>query len=409
MDGEFSKLHGGASDMTDSADFIDVKTLMATYSFEEHALLADQYFRMYDVDSPILRKPFVNISQAEDLLPKLSRVLKAAQLFPGARVCDFGAGTAWLTRILCEIGCEAAALDISMRALELGRSHMARVAPERAEAARFLHYDGHRIPVEDRSFDRIIAFDSFHHVPNQEAVLAEMARVLDDHGFAVFNEPGPLHSRAPASQMEMRHHKVIENDIVIEEIWETAQKVGFERLELDMFPPESLKLKLEDFQLFSSWETAEPLLKKHFVHYQNVWRNHRLFTLYKNAQLRFDSRHRASLRGKISAGFVQKDGLLVLDVEVTNTGASVWRNMPGAGQVNLGVAARYKDGRFNRNFVRFQVAQEPTAPKVTRFLHNLKIQGLEQISELEIDLVSEHVAWFEELAPTCVKLKIPNV
>ena len=395
--------------MSESTDFIDVKHLISSFSFEEHASLADSYFNMYGIDSPILKKPFMNISQAEDLVAKLGRVLAAAQLFAGAKVCDFGAGTGWLARILCEIGCEAAALDISARALELGREFMANAAPEALKSMSFLHYDGRRIPSGNGSFDRIIAFDSFHHVPNQEEVLSEMFRVLDDHGFVVFNEPGPFHSRTPASQMEMRNHKVIENDIIIEDIWAAAQRVGFERIELDMYTPNSLKLGLDDFQRFSSWETAEPVLKMHFAHYQNIWRNSRLFTLYKNAQLRFDSRHRASLRGHISADFVQKDGVFLLNVEVTNTGAGVWRNTPGAGQVNLGVAVRYKDGRFNRNYLRFQIAQEPTPPKVTRILHNLKIQGLEEITEIEIDLVSEHVAWFHELAPTCIKLTTPIV
>ncbi len=394
--------------MSDQAKKIDVKDLISRYSFEEHATLADKYFEMYDVDNAMLRKPFTSIPTAENILPKLWRVLESAKLFTGARICDFGAGTGWLASHLCLLGCEAVALDISQRALDLGRAHLERTAPQVLDQAKFLRYDGRQIPVEDGFFDRIIAFDSFHHVPNQAEVLAEMYRALNESGFAVFNEPGPRHSQTPESQMEMRNHQVIENDIIIEEVWSEAQRIGFERIELDMFPPQSLKLNLEEFNHFSSWESAEPLLRQHFAHYQNVWRNLRSFTLYKRADLRFDSRHRASLRGQISARFVEREGHLFLEAEVTNTGQALWRTGPGPGLVNLGIGAHFCDGRYERNHCRVRVADEPMRPGTTNTLINIRIPNLSNICEIELDLVSEHVAWFNELAPTLLLLPVPR-
>lgn len=395
--------------MADQSDFINVKDLIAQFSFEEHARLADEYFAAVTLEDGRLRKPFWSVPTTEDLLPKLGRTIAAAQLFPGARVCDFGAGTGWLTRALCEMGCEATALDISARALELGRGHMQRVSPEAFGRAAFVAYDGRRIPAQDGHFDRLIAFDSFHHVPNQAEVLAEMHRVLGEHGVAVFNEPGPRHSLTPASQGEMRKYNVIENDIVIEEIWAEAERIGFRRIELDMYAPVPLKLGLADFAKFASWEAAEPLLRAHFEQYRGVCQDARLFTLYKSATAAFDSRHRASLAGRIEARFAEEGGQPRLHVEVTNTGHAVWRPAGGGlGRVNLGIAACLKDGGFVRELLRVTISEQPTQPGQTRVLPAIALPRLPEIAAIELDLVAEMVAWFDDVAPTRVRLDVPG-
>ena len=42
----------------------------------------------------------------------------------------------------------------------------------------------------------------------------------------------------------MRHHDVIENDILVEEIWATAQSVGFTDIELAVAAPHSARMGL---------------------------------------------------------------------------------------------------------------------------------------------------------------------
>jgi len=41
----------------------------------------------------------------------------------------------------------------------------------------FLAYDGQTLPVADATVDRIVLYDAFHHIPNQEHLLREMRRV----------------------------------------------------------------------------------------------------------------------------------------------------------------------------------------------------------------------------------------
>ena len=76
------------------------------------------------------------------------------------------------------------------------------------------------------------ASDAFHHVPNQTEVIREFGRVLRTGRYCGFSEPGRRHSSSPQSQYEMQNHKVLENDIDVNEIFACAQTVGFSRLSL---------------------------------------------------------------------------------------------------------------------------------------------------------------------------------
>ena len=92
---------------------------------------------------------------------------------------------------------------------------------------KFLVFDGHTIDLPDGSVDWILCFDAFHHVPNPAEVIAEFARVLRPGGMAGFSEPGPHHSQTEQSQAEMRNFKVLENDLVVEDLERYALAAGF--------------------------------------------------------------------------------------------------------------------------------------------------------------------------------------
>ena len=69
-------------------------------------------------------------------------------------------------------GCRTIALDVSETALKLGRELFERESGTNwALQPEFVVYDGHRIPRDDRSVDKVIVYHAFHHVPNQEEVL----------------------------------------------------------------------------------------------------------------------------------------------------------------------------------------------------------------------------------------------
>lgn len=136
-------------------------------------------------------------------------------------VLDFGASTCWTTRCLTQLGCAVTAVDVSATALAIGRE-LFRVLPlvgARPEPT-FLVFDGRHIDLPDESVERIACVDAFHHVPNPAEVLAELGRVLRPGGIAGFSEPGPNHSKAAHSQFEMKNFTVVENDVVMADIWQ---------------------------------------------------------------------------------------------------------------------------------------------------------------------------------------------
>jgi len=103
----------------------------------------------------------------------------------GARVLDIGAATCWSTRMLCERGARAVALDISTGILRDGEAQFAtgvffdRVAATMEE-----------LPFVDAAFDVVFASATVHHSPRLQHTLAEIGRVLAPAGRAVLvNEP----------------------------------------------------------------------------------------------------------------------------------------------------------------------------------------------------------------------------
>ncbi len=117
---------------------------------------------------------------------------------PGARVCDLGAGTGKLTRLLVPSGAELVAIEplAEMRA-ELARAlPQVDVRPGRGEA----------LPFEDASLDAITVAQAFHWF-DAPAALDEAARVLRDGGglgliWYVWELDDPLMARLDALVQE---------------------------------------------------------------------------------------------------------------------------------------------------------------------------------------------------------------
>jgi ubiquinone/menaquinone biosynthesis C-methylase UbiE len=101
---------------------------------------------------------------------------------PGMRVLDLGTG----------IGAMAEELmrrfpAISLTALDRSAAQLA-VARERHPVAAYVRGDAAQLPFADAVFDRVHATWLLEHVPNPEAVVREVLRVLKPHGVVLFLE-----------------------------------------------------------------------------------------------------------------------------------------------------------------------------------------------------------------------------
>src|SRR5262245_61777165 len=190
---------------------IDPKEVMSRSSVEELSATAEEYFRRISDPTPLMAKPFAFLHETPEMLQNLGLLLSGLHLGKTMRVLDFGAGTCWLSRFLCQLNCQVVCCDASPTALEIGK-RLFKDLPLVGTAVfqpTFLLFDGHQLQLPDESVDRIVTFDAFHHVPNPREVLAEFGRVLRPGGIAGFSEPGRKHSETPQSQQEMRDHKVL--------------------------------------------------------------------------------------------------------------------------------------------------------------------------------------------------------
>jgi SAM-dependent methyltransferase len=394
-----------AASAAEADALIDVKALIGRYSNAEHIARADAYFGSIPDDAKLLRKPFFGISDTQANMHGVAEVLQRLRLFPGARVLDFGAGTGWFSRMLAFLDCQAIAVDVSAKALGLGQRAFARDPVAAGLSVEWRTFDGLTLPAEDSSVDRIVCYDSFHHVANQDAVLREFHRVLADGGRVVFHEPGPDHSKIPISQYEMRHHDVIENDIVIEDIWALASAAGFNELELALTTPRTLSVPLDRYSRIIAGEVVAEDVDAILGRIVEGSANLRIFSLAKGQDI-IDSRHTAGLAGVFTVTLAGTTGPLLRGrARVTNTGSTPWRPSTSAtGGVWLGMQA--PDNTAQPDCGRIWLSDAPIAPGQTVEVDFSLDAPPNRPVRIVFDLVSEMVTWFEPIGSKPVEFRL---
>ena len=384
---------------------IDVRDLIARYSAAEHVARADAYFASMPDNPLLLRKPFFGLRDTPANLYGVAEVLNRLRPFPGAVVLDFGAGTGWLSKALAYIECQPIAMDVSAAALAIGRRAFEADPVAAGLSIDWRTYDGETIPLNDESVDRIICYDSFHHVADQAATLREFYRVLRAGGRVVFHEPGPDHSKAPVSQFEMRHHDVIENDIVLEDIWREAEAIGFTGLLIAPASPVGASLTLTSYNRLRAGQPTPEDTASLLAAVQSGADNLRIFSIDKGEPV-LDSRHGQGLAGEFKV-WLTEIGATKLQgrAQVTNTGHVRWRgSVVEAGGVFLGV--KLLDAGRGPDFGRVWLSENGIEPgESVEVEFTLPIPDALP-AKMVFDLVSEMVTWFETLGSTPVIIPI---
>lgn len=376
-------------------DRIDYKDIADKYTFEEHAQRADRYFATIGMDSVVARKPFASAGEAVELCSGVSALLANLNLFPGARVLDFGSGACWLSRIFAMLGCEVTATDVSANALALGAQLL-----EADPLAKHLQVDfavsrEPRLPFADGTFDRVVVFDAFHHCQDQLAMIGEFHRVLKADGMVAFHEPGPEHSSLAQSQYEMRAFDVIEGDIVIEDLFAEARRVGFDKMALALYLARPHVVDPVGFDQFLAAPDTLGATLAGLVKQESF--NRRVFFLHKGNPLALDSRSAAGLKAELTLSAAREGDGIAISGQVRNTGVATWLPSGGSlGSVNVGVHLVDADGRMlNNDYARLSVSETPVAPDGTCMIVG-RIPAPDQPGfSLVFDLVAEGVAWFE--------------
>ena len=263
------------------AEPIKVSDVLAKFKPDEHVERANAYFVREHEEDQLFRRPFHGVDEVQPRIAGLSYVLQQLNLFEGAKILDFGCGTGWLSRVLATMGLDLVGVDVSENALRLARQFIARDPLADTLKVEFRHFDSITLPLEDESVDRIVSFDAFHHVFDQERTLREMERVLRPGGIIVFHEPGPHHSLTPTAQSEMRDYDVIENDIDLRRIWGIAERLGFEHIWVSLPSIHSPLVGLDQLDRVVAGIPSHDDVERIVQNVHNFIYNLRIFSLHK--------------------------------------------------------------------------------------------------------------------------------
>lgn len=383
---------------------------------DEYNRYAEDYWRAIDSDpaarANALAKPFTTLKDAAHVLYRLGMVLGELRTGPGQTLLELGAGTCWLSAICNRLGCRTISMDVSPTALKLGRESFSLDRRQRPELEpQFMAYDGHRFPLPNESVDRIVCFDAFHHIPNPDEILAEVFRVLRTGGRAVFAEPGMGHAQESHSRAEAGRFRILENGLDIRRLAAVADRLGFAELLVKPYP-DAVAISLSAREYFRLMDGADRFFPVEGLR-RNL-RNFHVFILTKGRGI-FDSRNPGILRAKITVdgnirGIQGAPGESVgVGFSVKNCGDTLWRHeeSPTGGYVRLGGHLLAGSGEpANWDFLRVSLPG-PVAPGET-----CQLKALIHLPDrrgrylLQLDLVDEGIAWFEEQGSPTVRLEV---
>jgi ubiquinone/menaquinone biosynthesis C-methylase UbiE len=390
---------------------IDPKDLMEQLSVKALCQTADDYFKCIQDPTALMGKPFSSLVEAPDILQNMGHILSGLRLGKTMTVLDFAAGTCWFSRLLNQLGCRTISCDASQAALELGKRLFSQypIIGNLISEPSFIHFDGHEIPLPSESVDRVICHDGFHHVPNQAEVLSELCRVLKSGGVAGFSEPGRFHSQSPQSQYEMKNYKVLENDIVLKDIFAIARKHGFTDLKVKVVS--DMEVSLVDYECLTSSKRNASLEDCILKNVRQVMLNKTIFFLYKGAFVPDSRSHIGlshSIRTSKSLLSVSVGEEMLIPLQVCNTGTARWlhENIGQVGVVSIGTRLYGEEG--NLVSVDFSRHALPSAIEPGQVLEQdirIRFDDVGSFS-LSIDLVSEWICWFENVGSTPLSLQV---
>ena len=159
-------------------------------SEEAGATSLHEIFRPAAVDDDVVRQ-MVEALDGQDAAPGIQRLrgwsLAAAQLLPGLTVLDVGSGTGTMSRHFAGV-VRAGGADGRVVGVE-PNPVLRRIAEERAAAAEvaveFIDADATDLPFDDGSIDAVWCERVLQHLPDAQAAIAEIARVLKPGGRAL--------------------------------------------------------------------------------------------------------------------------------------------------------------------------------------------------------------------------------
>jgi 2-polyprenyl-3-methyl-5-hydroxy-6-metoxy-1,4-benzoquinol methylase/glycosyltransferase involved in cell wall biosynthesis len=330
----------------------------------------------------------------------------------GSRILDVGCGSGWLSEYFARLGYVVRGIDISPDLIEMSRERVARVPygadHETPLRCVFQVHDVELSPLAE-TFDAIICYDSMHHFEDDRAVMRNLAEMLNVGG-VLFILEGERPASDSAGEAELRavmdEFRTLESPFDYDYLRKLLDENGFaivgdyvsinglfERALIDdgKLPPRTLST---GYHYLSCKKVAAGRAASTVPHSSQPGQLRARFNLLTAPAAEFPS-----------------GGSIEVDLEIANAGDTLWLTAPDPrpGIVMPALLVFDAAGLLVSETHGEPALPRPVAPGETV---NLKIVATAPNEPgaytLKIDLVAEHICWFEQQgsAPLTIQFKV---
>jgi SAM-dependent methyltransferase/uncharacterized protein YbaR (Trm112 family) len=155
------------------------------------------------------------------LIKLFGAVAPLLRLSRGDCVVDSGCGYAWTTEWLFRSGFDPIGVDICRTYLEVGLARMGVPRPH------LVIGDVESLPLAAASAKAVLAYESFHHIPDRPRAIRAFERVLEDGGIVILAEPGAAHEHAPVAIDAMQKYGILEKGMELVDVRGYAGETTF--------------------------------------------------------------------------------------------------------------------------------------------------------------------------------------
>lgn len=155
----------------------------------------------------------------------LKRYAFAQPWCEGRRVLDVACGVGYGSAFLADTAASVVGGDVDEETIGYARSRYAR------DNVEFVVLDAAALPFDPRSFDAVCSFETIEHLPDRDAYLREVARVLRDDGTYLVSTPRvDVTNDAPANPFHHVEYSRADFETLLRRYFGTVELYGQRRL-----------------------------------------------------------------------------------------------------------------------------------------------------------------------------------
>ena len=318
---------------------------------------------------------------------------------PGKKILDVGCGSGWLSEYFARLGYDVTGIDISPQLISIAQDRLANLKydadHESPLKCKFLVHDI-ETDVLQETFDAVVCYDSLHHFEDEKAVIRNISR-MTNYGGTVFILEGDRPHSGSATEDEllevMRRYETLESPFDRSYLRDLLDQQGLavvgDFVSINgLFPRDAF----DENQLQLDPPKVNYLLCKKVMSKAG----HKASTVP-------DSRHASDLFAQINVDAwparVATGTAIKTFLHIQNCGRALWLvgRAEEKGSVMLGIRVINSDG-----IVVWERHGTPPLPRplasgeTVTLKFELKAPPISGSYKIKLDMVAQHVCWFEQ-------------